>query len=121
MIIYLLMILNFKGDNKMRTKTAKNNDFLYKNREGATPKVYALLVELVNEDREDLAKIVVKIDYLVEYAINAMRQKDFKEAKEALDGVEPRMEILKKENVDTSYLDYIYEGAIKRCKVSEKK
>lgn len=100
----------------MRTKTAKNNEFLYKNREGTTPKVYALLVELINEDREDLAKLVVKVDYLVEYAINARRQKDFKESKEALDGAAKRIEMLKKENIDISYLEYIYEGAIKKCK-----
>ena len=45
--------------------TSKNNSLLRDSRNKVSPKVYNLLMELVNDDREELAEIVLKIDYLV--------------------------------------------------------
>ena len=47
--------------------TSKNNSLLRDSRNKVSPKVYNLLMELVNDDREELAEIVLKIDYLIEY------------------------------------------------------
>ena len=46
--------------------TSKNNSLLRDSRNKVSPKVYNLLMELVNDDREELAEIVLKIDYLIE-------------------------------------------------------
>ena len=46
--------------------TSRNNDLLRDSRNKVSPKVYDLLIDLVNEDREDLAEIALKIDYLIE-------------------------------------------------------
>ena len=100
----------------MAKKNSKNNDFLKVNREYSSPKIYELLLELVNENREDLAKIVLKVDYLLEYTSTCIKQKDFREAKENIKKVEDRMKILKDNNVDTDYLDYLYEGIKKKIK-----
>ena len=45
--------------------TSKNNNLLRDSRNKVSPKVYDLLIDLVNEDREDLAEMVLKIDYLI--------------------------------------------------------
>ena len=62
--------------------TSRNNDLLRDSRNKVSPKIYSLLIDLVNDDREDLAEMVLKIDYLIEYANNAIKGKDFQEAKE---------------------------------------
>lgn len=100
----------------MGRKTSKNNDLLNSVRKDTSPKIYSLLVDLVNDNREDLAKIVLKIDYLLEYSSTCIRQKDFKEAKESLKRVSDRIIILDKENVDTEHIKYLYEGINKKCK-----
>lgn len=100
----------------MGRKTSKNNDLLSSVRKDTSPKIYSLLVDLVNSEREDLAEMVLKIDYLLEYTSACIRQKDFKEAKESLKRVSDRIALLDKENVDTEYIKYLYDGISKKCK-----
>ena len=47
-------------------------------RNKVSPKVYNLLMDLVNDEREELAELVLKIDYLIEYANSAVKAKDYK-------------------------------------------
>ena len=61
--------------------TSKHNDLLRDSRNKVTPKVYTLLMDLVNSDREDLAEMTLKIDYLIEYANSAIKAKDFSGSK----------------------------------------
>ncbi len=100
----------------MSRKTSKNNDLLSSVRKDTSPKIYSLLVDLVNDEREDLAELVLKIDYLMEYSSSCIRQKDFEEAKEALSKVENRIRMLEKDNVNTEYIRYLYDGIKKKCK-----
>lgn len=100
----------------MSRKTSKNNDLLSSVRKDTSPKIYSLLVGLVNEGREDLAELVLKIDYLLEYSSSCIRQKDFEEARESLERVSNRIKILDNENVNTEYIKYLYEGINKKCK-----
>lgn len=100
----------------MSRKTSKNNDLLSSVRQDTSPKIYSLLVDLVNDEREDLAELVLKIDYLLEYSSSCIRQKDFEEAKEALSKVENRIKMLEKDNVDTEHIRYLYDGIKKKCK-----
>ena len=100
----------------MGRKTSKNNDLLNSVRKDTSPKIYSLLVDLVNDNREDLAEMVLKIDYLLEYSSTCIRQKDFKEAKESLKRVSDRISLLDKENVDTEHIKYLYDGINKKCK-----
>ena len=93
----------------MAKKTTSNtNDFLFQVKKNTSHKIYPLLV--------DLAEIITKIDYLLEYTSTCIKQKDFREAKESIKKVEDRMKILKDNNVDTDYLDYLYEGIKKKIK-----
>ncbi len=100
----------------MAKKNSKNNDFLNTHRNHSSPKIYSLLLNLVNDDREDLAKIVLKVDYLLQYTSNAIKQRDYAEAKEAIEKARERIDSLKAENVDVEYLEYLYQGIIKNCK-----
>lgn len=100
----------------MPRKTAKSNDILYSAKEKTSPKIYEILLKLVNENREDLAKVVLRIDYLLQYASNSIKQKDFDEARESLNGAKMRIDMLKKENVDTEYIEYLYDGIYKKLK-----
>lgn len=97
--------------------SSRNNDFLSIYKEKTSPKVYSLLLKLVNEDREDLAKEVVKVDYLIEYVNTCIRQKDFLEAKETAVNIKDRIKDLKKYSIDTTHLEYLYEGVAKKCKL----
>lgn len=106
-----------EGSTIMAKKNSKNNDFLNLNREYSSPKIYELLLELVNDDREDLAKIVLKVDYLLEYTSNAIKHRDYEEAKEALIKSRERIDTLKQEGVKVDYLEYLYEGISKKCKM----
>ncbi|GAB6168862.1 hypothetical protein JCM1393_13220 [Clostridium carnis] len=94
----------------MSRKTSKNNDLLGSVKRTTSPKIYTLLVDLVNDDRNDLAEIVLKIDYLLEYTSNCINHKDFEEAKESIQRAEERLKLLKREGVDTEHLEYLYEG-----------
>lgn len=100
----------------MSRKTSKNNDLLSSVRKDTSPKIYSLLVDLVNDDREDLADLVLKIDYFLEYSSACIRQKDFEEAKETLSKVENRIKMLDMAKVDTEYIKYLYDGIKKKCK-----
>lgn len=97
--------------------TSKNNDFLYNSKEKTSPPIYALLISLVNEDKEDLAQIVIKIDYLLEYASSCLKQKDFEEAREGLNKAKSRIDVLKNQGVNTEYLEYLYSGIAKKAKL----
>ena len=94
--------------------TSKQNELLRDSRQKVSPKIYSLLLHLVNDDREDLAEIVLKIDYLIEYANCSIKAKDKEEAKEALQKAEERMKLLKRENVDLSHLQYLIDGVKKK-------
>lgn len=96
--------------------SAKTNDFLKEAKKSTSTKIYSLLVDLVNEDRMDLAEAVLKVDYLLEYTSSSIKQHDYKEARESLLRAKARIDALKKEGADTSYLDYLYEGIAKKVK-----
>lgn len=100
----------------MSKVTSKSNDFLFTAKSNTSAKIYSILLELVNEDREDLAKEVKKVDYLLEYTSTCIKQKDFKEAKVSIKNVEDRIKRLEKEKVDVEYLKYLYEGIKKKIK-----
>lgn len=100
----------------MSKVTSKSNDFLFTVKSSTSAKIYSILLELVNEDREDLAKEVKKVDYLLEYTSTCIKQKDFKEAKVSIKNVEERIKKLEKENVDVEYLKYLYDGIKKKIK-----
>ncbi|AYE34244.1 hypothetical protein [Clostridium septicum] len=100
----------------MPKKTSKNNDLLNSVKRTTAPKIYSLLVELVNDEREDLAEMVLKIDYLLKYTSNCINHKDFEEAKESLQRAEERIKLLKEEHIDIDYLQYLYDGIKKKCK-----
>lgn len=100
----------------MSKVTSKSNDFLFTVKSNTSAKIYSILLELVNEDREDLAKEVKKVDYLLEYTSTCIKQKDFKEAKVSIKNVEERIKKLEKENVDVEYLKYLYDGIKKKIK-----
>ena len=96
--------------------TSKNNDLLRDSRNKVSPKIYSLLIDLVNEDREDLADMVLKIDYLIEYANSAVKGKDFTEALDTVQRAEERLKMIKRENFDISHLEYLIEGVKKKIR-----
>ena len=100
----------------MSRKNARNSDILREARDITSPRVYELLLEIVNNDREDLAKLVLKIDYLFEYATTCVRQRDFKEAKTTLSKARERMDKIKLEGIEIDALEYLYEGIEKKIK-----
>lgn len=100
----------------MKKVTSKSNDFLFTAKSNTSAKIYSILLDLVNEDREDLAREVKKVDYLLEYTSTCIKQKDFKEAKFTIKNVKERIENLEKEKVDIEYLKYLYEGINKKIK-----
>lgn len=93
----------------MAKKTSRNTDILKETKSTTSPKIYSLLVELVNEDREDLAEDVLKIDYLLTYANNCIKDKDLKEAKDTLIMAKNRIDKLIENNVKVEYLVYLYD------------
>ncbi|NKF08271.1 hypothetical protein J1C67_06450 [Clostridium gasigenes] len=95
---------------------SKNNDLLHNSKLTTTPKVYAILLHLVNDNREDLAQIAKRVDYLILYTTRCISLKDFKEAKEAIEKAGERIQFLKKEGVEIDYLEYLYEGTKKKLK-----
>ena len=96
--------------------TSKHNDLLRDSRNKVTPKVYTLLMDLVNSDREDLAEMTLKIDYLIEYANSAIKARDFSEAKDSMQRAEERIKMIKRENFDVSHLEYLIEGVKKKIR-----
>ena len=96
--------------------TSKNNDLLRDSKQTTSPKIYNLLLDLVNDGREDLAEMVLKIDYLIEYANKSIKAKDFEEAKEAIQKAEERTKMLRRSNADIEHLNYLIEGVNKKLK-----
>jgi predicted translin family RNA/ssDNA-binding protein len=101
----------------MAKKSSRNNDFLYNSKTNASPQIYSLLINLVNQDREDLAQAVIKVDYLLEYASRCIKQKDFEEANIGLNKAKIRIDMLKTEDVNTEHLEYLYAGIAKKSKL----
>lgn len=95
---------------------SKNNDLLHNSKLTATPKVYTILLHLVNDGREDLAQIVQRVDYLIMYTTRCIALKDFKEAKDAIEKAGERIQFLKKEGAEIDYLEYLYEGTKNKIK-----
>lgn len=100
----------------MAKKTSKNNDLLFSARDKTNPKIYSLILDLVNSGMEIEAKEVLKIDYLLEYTSRCIKQRDINEAKESLNSAIARINGLKAKGVDTSYLEYLYNGILKKLK-----
>jgi predicted translin family RNA/ssDNA-binding protein len=98
----------------MAKKSSRNNDFLYNSKANSSPQIYSLLINLVNQDREDLAQAVIKIDYLLEYVSRCIKQKDFEEANISLNKAKIRIDMLKTEEVNTEHLEYLYAGIAKK-------
>ena len=94
----------------MAKKTSRSTDILQKTKNTTTSKIYSLLVKLVNEDKEDLANDVLKIDYLLTYTNTCIKDKDFKQAKDTMEMIENRLHKLVDNDVDVEYLMYIYDG-----------
>lgn len=93
---------------------SKNSEFLSLAKEKTSPKIYPLLVKLVNDDKKDLAELVVKIDYLLEYTSKCIKIKDYKEAKMILKSIQERIIILEDNNINIEYIKYLYEGIKKK-------
>lgn len=100
----------------MAKKTSKNNDLLYTARENTSPKVYDIILDLVNKDKENIAKDVMKVDYLLEYTSTCIKQKDFRGARESINRVSERIEILKENGANTEYLEYLRDGIKNKIK-----
>lgn len=100
----------------MAKKTSKNNNLLYTARENTSPKVYDIILDLVNKDKEDIAKDVMKVDYLLEYTSTCIKQKDFREARETINRVSERIKILKENGANTEYLEYLRDGIESKIK-----
>ena len=94
----------------MARKSSRNTDILRDTKNTTSPKIYSLLVELVNAEREDLAEDVLKADYLLEYTSNCIKDKDFKEARTTIKMAEERIDKIKNEGFSVDYLIYLYEG-----------
>ena len=94
----------------MAKKTSRNTDILKETKDTTSPKVYSLLVKLVNDNREDLAEDVLKIDYLLTYTNTCIKDKDFRQAKETMEMIKNRLDKLVDNDVDVEYLMYIYDG-----------
>jgi hypothetical protein len=94
----------------MPKKTSRNTDILKETKNTTSPKIYSLLVELVNENREDLAEDVLKVDYLLTYTNNCIKDKDLKEAKDTIKMVRMRIDKLIENNVNVEHLEYLYDG-----------
>lgn len=101
----------------MAKKTSNNNDLLYNSKENASPQIYSILIDLVNQDKEALAKVVINVDYLLDYSSRCIKQKDFEEANEGLEKAKTRIDMLKKEGVNTEHLEYLYAGIAKKTKL----
>ena len=94
----------------MAKKTSRNTDILQETKNTTSPKIYHLLVKLVNENREDLAEDVLKIDYLLTYTNTCIKDKDFRQAKDTMQMVKSRIDKLIDNDVNVEYLMYLYDG-----------
>ena len=94
----------------MAKKTSRNTDILQETKNTTSPKIYSLLVKLVNENKEDLAEDVLKIDYLLTYSNTCIKDKDFRQAKDTMQMVKNRLDKLLDNDVNVEYLMYLYDG-----------
>jgi len=94
----------------MAKKTSRNTDILQETKITTSPKIYSVLVKLVNENREDLAKDVLKIDYLLTYTNTCIKDKDFRQAKDTMQMVKSRIDKLIDNDVNVEHLMYLYDG-----------
>lgn len=100
----------------MAKKTSANNDMLKDAKKKSSAKIYAMILHLVNEGRQDLAELVMKIDYLLQYTSSCIKDKDYDEARETMTKVEVRLQTLKDEGVDIEHLKYLRDGINKKIK-----
>ncbi|MCE5221350.1 MAG: hypothetical protein LLF98_08845 [Clostridium sp.] len=100
----------------MAKKTSRNTDILQETRNTTSPKIYSLLVKLVNDNREDLAEDVLKIDYLLAYTNTCIKDKDFRQAKDTMEMVKSRIYKLIDNGVNVEYLMYLYDGIKSKIK-----
>lgn len=100
----------------MAKRTSRNTDILKDSKDKTSPKIYSLLVEMVNENREDLAEDVLKVDYLLTYTSNCIKDKDFNEAKDTIKMAKARIDKLIDNNVNVEYLKYLYDGINSKIK-----
>lgn len=100
----------------MAKVNARNNDLLNTAKTKASPKIYSILVDLVNDGNEELAELVLKIDYILQYSSSCIKDKDWDEARESLDKAKNRIEKLEESNINTEYLKYLYKGIESKCK-----
>lgn len=100
----------------MAKKNSRNTDILKDTKNTTSPKIYSLLVQLVNMDREDLAEDVLKIDYLLTYTNSCIKDKDIKQAKDTLKMAKTRIDKLIENNIDVEYLIYLYDGINSKIK-----
>ena len=94
----------------MAKKTTRNNDLLRDTKNTTSPKIYSILVETVNRGREDLAEDILKVDYLLNYTSTCIKDRDKKQAQSTIAMVRKRIDKLKEDDVNTEYLEYLYEG-----------
>jgi hypothetical protein len=100
----------------MAKSSTRNNKLLRDSKQNTSPKIYSLLVSLVNSGKEIQAEEVLKVDYLLQYASTCIKQKDSTEARVALDKAKARINMLKKECAETEYLEYLYKGISEKTK-----
>ena len=94
----------------MAKKNSRNTDILNQSKKTTSHKIYSLLVELVNKNREELAEEVLRIDYLLAYTNTCIKDKDFRQAKDTMEMIKIRIDKLVDNDVNVEYLIYIYDG-----------
>lgn len=100
----------------MSRKNSRNTDILKDTKNTTFPKIYSLLVELVNDEREDLAEDVLKVNYLLDYTSRCIKDKDFSEAKSTIIMAKKRINKIKEQNYNVEYLEYLYDGIKSKIK-----
>lgn len=94
----------------MARKSSRNTDILKDTKNTTSPKIYSMLVELVNAGREDLAEDVLKADYLLEYTSNCIKDKDYREARHTIKMARERIDKVIECGFSAEYLNYLYDG-----------
>lgn len=100
----------------MARKSSRNTDILKDTKNTTSPKVYSILVELVNSDRYDLAEDVLKVDYLLEYTSKCIKDKDYREAKDTIIMARERIDKVESFGFNVEYLEYLYDGIKSKIK-----
>ncbi|GAA0681679.1 MAG: hypothetical protein SO128_05735 [Clostridium cadaveris] len=100
----------------MAKKTSANNDMLKEAKKKSSAKIYAMILHLANEERQDLAELVMKVDYLLQYTSACIKAKDYDEAQDTMTKVEKRLQTLEDEGVDITHLKYLHDGIKNKIK-----